>query len=53
MGAKTRRRSAGRSPILHVLRALVLHGIGEEIDRTDVVAINKCSMLEGGVELLE
>jgi hypothetical protein len=38
---------------LHVLRALMLHGIGGEIDRADVVAVDEGGMLEGAVELLE
>ena len=38
---------------LHMLRALVLHGVGGELDHTDVVAICKCGTHEGVVELLE
>jgi nucleoside-triphosphatase THEP1 len=37
---------------LHVLRALMLHAIGGEIDRADVVAIDKGGTLEGVVKLL-
>jgi nucleoside-triphosphatase THEP1 len=38
---------------LHVLRALVLHGIGGEVDRADVVAVDEAGALEGAVELVE
>jgi hypothetical protein len=38
---------------LHVLRALMLHRIGGEVDRTDVVAVDKAGALEGVVELVE
>jgi hypothetical protein len=38
---------------LHVLRTLVLHEIGGEIHRADVVAINQRGALDGAVELLE
>jgi hypothetical protein len=38
---------------LHVLRALMLHGIGGEVDRADVVAVDEGNMLEGVVDLLE
>jgi hypothetical protein len=38
---------------LHVLRALMLHGFGREIDRADVVVVDKGGTLEGVVELLE
>jgi hypothetical protein len=37
---------------LHVLRALVLHEIGEEVDRADVVAVDECGAHEA-VELIE
>jgi nucleoside-triphosphatase THEP1 len=37
---------------LHVLRALMLHGIGGEIHRADVVAVDEGGALEGAVELL-
>jgi hypothetical protein len=33
---------------LHVLRALMLHGIGGEIDCANVVAVDKDDTLEGG-----
>ena len=38
---------------LHMLRALMLHGIGGEVDHADVVAVDEGYMLEGVVELLE
>jgi hypothetical protein len=38
---------------LHVLRALMLHEIGGEVDRADVVAVDECGALKGAVELLE
>jgi hypothetical protein len=38
---------------LHVLRALMLHGIGGEVDCTDVVAVDEGGALEGTVELVE
>jgi hypothetical protein len=38
---------------LHVLRALMLHGISGEVDRADVVAVDKGGTLNGVVELLE
>jgi hypothetical protein len=37
----------------HVLRALVLHEIGGEVDCTDVVTIYESGTQEGDVELLE
>jgi hypothetical protein len=37
---------------LHVLRALVLHGVGE-IDHANVVSLYKCYARKGTVELLE
>ena len=36
-----------------MLRALMLHGIGGEVDRTDVVAVDEGGVLEGTVELVE
>jgi hypothetical protein len=36
-----------------VLRALMLHGIGGEVDRADVVAVNEGGALQGDVELVE
>jgi hypothetical protein len=38
---------------LHVLGALMLHRIGGEVDRADVVAVDEGNTLEGVVELLE
>jgi hypothetical protein len=38
---------------LHVLRALMLHGIGGEVDRADVVIVDKGGALKGAVEFLE
>jgi hypothetical protein len=38
---------------LHVLRALMLHGIGGEVDGADIVAVDKGGVLEGTVELVE
>jgi hypothetical protein len=38
---------------LYVLRALMLHGVGEEVDCADVVVIDKGGALEGSVELLK
>jgi nucleoside-triphosphatase THEP1 len=38
---------------LHVLRALMLHGIGGEVHHADVVAVDEASALEGVVELVE
>jgi hypothetical protein len=38
---------------LPVLRALMLHKIGVEVDRADVVAVEEGGTLEGVVELLE
>jgi hypothetical protein len=38
---------------LHVFRALMLHGIGGEVDLADVVAIDEASALERAVELVE
>jgi hypothetical protein len=37
---------------LHVLCALVLHGIGGEVDHADVVAVDEGGALEGAVELV-
>jgi hypothetical protein len=36
-----------------VLRVLMLHGSGEEVDRADVVAVDEGGPLKGAVELLE
>jgi hypothetical protein len=36
-----------------MLRALMLHGVGGEVDRADVVAIDEGGALEGTVELVE
>jgi hypothetical protein len=38
---------------LHMLRALMLHKVGEEVDRADVVAVDEGGALEGIVELVE
>jgi hypothetical protein len=38
---------------LHVLRALMLHEIGGEVDRVDVVAVDEAGVLEGSVEFVE
>jgi hypothetical protein len=38
---------------LHVLRALTLHGIGGEVDRPDIVALDEGGAREGGVELMK
>jgi hypothetical protein len=38
---------------LHVLRALMLHGIGGEVDHADVVAADEGGALKGTVELVE
>jgi hypothetical protein len=38
---------------LHVLRVLMLHGVGGEVDYADVVAIDEGGVLEGTVELVE
>jgi hypothetical protein len=38
---------------LHVLRALMLHGIGEVVDRANIVAVDEGGTLKGVVELLE
>jgi hypothetical protein len=38
---------------LHVLCALMLHGIGGEVDRADVVAVDEGGALKGIVELME
>jgi hypothetical protein len=38
---------------LHVLRALMLHGIDGEVDRVDVVTVDESDALEGAVEILE
>jgi hypothetical protein len=36
-----------------MLRALMLHGVGGEVDRADVVAVDEGGALEGTVELVE
>jgi hypothetical protein len=36
-----------------VLRALMLHGIGGEVDRANVVAVDEGGALKGVVEFLE
>jgi hypothetical protein len=38
---------------LHVLRVLILHEIGGEIDHADVVAVDEGGVLEGVVEFLK
>jgi hypothetical protein len=38
---------------IHVLLALMLHGIGGEVDRTDVVAVDEGGALKGTMELVE
>jgi hypothetical protein len=38
---------------LHALRALVLHGIGGEVDRADVVAVDWADICGTGVKLLK
>jgi hypothetical protein len=38
---------------LHVLRALMLHKIGGEVDRVDIVAVDEGGALEGAMELLK
>jgi hypothetical protein len=38
---------------LHMLRALMLHGIGEEVDGAGIVTIDKGGALNGAVELVE
>jgi hypothetical protein len=38
---------------LHLLRALMLHRIGGEVDHADVAAVDKGDTLEGTVEILE
>jgi hypothetical protein len=38
---------------LHVLRALMLHGIGGEVDRADVVAVDEGGALKGTAKLSE
>jgi hypothetical protein len=37
---------------LHMLRALMLHGIGGEVNRADVVVVDEGGVLKGAVELL-
>jgi hypothetical protein len=36
-----------------MLRALMLHGVGGEVDRADIVAVDEGGALEGTVELVE
>jgi hypothetical protein len=36
-----------------VLRALMLHGVGGEVDRTDVVTVDESGTLKGTAELVE
>jgi hypothetical protein len=38
---------------LHMLGALVMHGIGGEVDDADVVAVDEGGTLKGVVELVE
>ena len=38
---------------LHVLHALVLHGIGGEVDHADIVAVDEGGTREGALELLK
>ena len=38
---------------LHMLCVLMLHKIGGEVDRADVVSVDERGALEGAVELLE
>ena len=38
---------------LHVLRALMLHGIGGEVDHADVVAVDEGGALKGAMEFVE
>jgi hypothetical protein len=38
---------------LHVLHVMVLHGIGDKVDRADIVAVDECGTREGVMELLE
>jgi hypothetical protein len=38
---------------LHLLHVLLLHGIGGEVDRTDVVAIDEGGTCEGAVQLMK
>ena len=38
---------------LHVLRALVLHGIGREVDHADVVVVDEGGARERAIKLLE
>lgn len=38
---------------LLLLHALVLHGIGGEVEDTDVVAVDECGVHDGNMELLE
>jgi hypothetical protein len=38
---------------LHVVRVLMTHGIGREVDRAGVVALDEGGVLKGVVELLK
>jgi hypothetical protein len=38
---------------LHLLRALMLHEIGGEVDRVDFVTVDEAGVLEGVVELVD
>lgn len=38
---------------LHTLRVMLLHGIGEEVDRANVVAVDEGGTREGVVELMK
>jgi hypothetical protein len=38
---------------LHMLRALMLYGVGGEVDGADIVAVDKGGALKGAVELVE
>jgi hypothetical protein len=53
-GHRRQRHARGRKleVDLHVLRALMLHRIGGEVDRTDIVAVDECGA-RGAVELLQ
>jgi hypothetical protein len=38
---------------LGMLRALVLNGVGGEVDGADIVAVDECALLQRSVELLK
>jgi hypothetical protein len=38
---------------LEMLRALVLNGVGREVDGADVVAVDECALRQWSVELLK